>query len=154
MAWDDVKGKYGSGGTIQAGAVKTAHIANVQVTEAKIATGAVTATKLGTGAVTEAKIGAGAVTATKIGSGAVTAVKLDSAALKLSAFTGKNLAGACTLTGAKVGDVVAGVVCITDGDDQAANFETTITVADEIQQSAASNLSTKKYTVLLVKKGA
>jgi hypothetical protein len=154
MAWDDVKGKYGSGGTIQAGAVKTAHIANSQVTEAKIASSAVTAAKIGSSAVTEAKIGSGAVTAAKIGSGAVTAVKLVDAALKLSAFTGKNGAGACTLTGAKVGDVVAGVVCITDGDDQAASFETTITVADEIQQSSASNLSAKKYSVLLIKKGA
>lgn len=154
MAWNDVKSKNGSGGTIQANAVKTAHIAASQVTEAKIASSAVTAAKIGSGAVTEAKIGSGAVTAAKVGASAVTAAKIADAAMKLSAFTGKNGAGACTLAGAKVGDVVAGVVCITDGNDQSTSFEAAITVADQIQQSAVGDLSAKKYSVLLIKKGA
>lgn len=154
MSWDDVKGKYGSGGAIQTGAVKTAHIGAKQVTQAKIADNAVGAGQLANGAVGTTQLGSNAVTSAKVASNAITAAKVADAAMKLSAFTGKNGAGACTLTGAKVGDVVAGVVCITDGDDQAANFETAITVADEIQQSSAGNLGAKKYSVLLLKKGA
>lgn len=66
-------------------------------------------------------------------------------------FTGKNGTGACTLTGALVGDKVAGkIVNATDLTDDTANFETTITVADQIQQSSASNLSAKKFLITLV----
>lgn len=83
---------------------------------------------------------------------AVTGPKLAVGALKYSGFTGKNGAGACTLTGAKVGDKVAGVVNITDGGDASADFEATITVVDQIQQSAVGDLSTKKFAVLLVVK--
>ena len=83
---------------------------------------------------------------------AVTGPKLAVGALKYSGFTGKNLAGACTLTGAKVGDKVTGVVNMTDGGDDSAKFEATITVVDQIQQSAAEDLSTKKFSVLLVVK--
>jgi len=107
---------------------------------------------INTSAVVAAKIASSAVTTAKLNTKAVTGVKLDEAALKFKVFTGKNGAGACTLTGAKVGDKVIGVANITDGSDDAANFETTITVADQIQQSSASNLSAKKFTVLLVVK--
>ena len=67
-------------------------------------------------------------------------------------FTGKNGAGACTLTGAVVGDKVCGhVVNETDVAEVTSSFEGTITVADQIQQSSASDLSAKKFTVVLVK---
>lgn len=70
------------------------------------------------------------------------------------AFAGKNGAGACTLTGAKVGDVVesvTGVVAAKVG-NQAADFEATITVNDQIQQSAVGDLSTYVYLVRLLRK--
>lgn len=54
---------------------------------------------------------------------------------------GRNGAGSLTLTGAKVGDRVAGVYNISTPGNAGASFETEITVADAIQQSSASNLS-------------
>lgn len=71
-------------------------------------------------------------------------------AMKLYAFAGRNGAGAVTLTGAAVGDKVVGVANSTDGANGASSFEATITVANQIQQSSASDLTTKRYTVLLV----
>ena len=72
--------------------------------------------------------------------------------MMLGSFTGKNLAGACTLTGAKVGDKVLGVAGATAGvvGFKASSFESTITVADQIQQTAAADLSSNLYTVLLI----
>ncbi len=107
---------------------------------------------INTGAVVAARIGALAVTTAKINTKAVTGEKLDEAALVQKVFAGRNGAGVCTLTGAKVGDKVIGMVNITDATDDIGNFETTITVADQIQQSDASNLSAKKFAVLLVVK--
>lgn len=94
--------------------------------------------------------GTGALT---IANNAVTGLKLSAAALKYSGFSGVAAAGPCTLTGAKVGDKVVGVVNLTDGGDASADFEATITVVDQIQQGSASDLSLKKYSVLLVVKG-
>lgn len=77
-------------------------------------------------------------------------VLLTSSALRFLAFAGKNGAGACTLTGAKVGDTVAGVVDLAGASaSAAASFETVITVANQIQQTSASNLSAVKYAVIL-----
>lgn len=90
--------------------------------------------------------------AATIGANKVTAAKIDPVALKLAAFAGRNLAGACTLTNTKLGDIVLGVVC-SDGTDGTALFEAVITVADQIQQVSATDLSTKNYSVLLLKKG-
>lgn len=57
---------------------------------------------------------------------------------------GKNGAGALTLTGAKVGDKVRNAMQITDTiGDVTSSFESVITVADQIQQSAATDLSIK-----------
>ena len=64
-------------------------------------------------------------------------------------FTGSNGAGACTLAGARVGDIVVGVINETTPGDAAANFESVITVADQIQQSSASDLSAAKFNVLI-----
>lgn len=69
---------------------------------------------------------------------------------KMRVFTGAAAAGACTLTGAAVGDRVVGCVNGTDLTDDKANFEATITVADQIQQSSASNLSAKKFIVFII----
>lgn len=89
-----------------------------------------------------------------IKNGAVTAVKISSDALVFTAFSGKNGSGACTLNGAKVGDVVAGVVSTTDGGSVAKSFETVITVADHIRQHSSSDYSKNKFSVLLLKQGA
>lgn len=62
---------------------------------------------------------------------------------------GSNGAGACTLVGAKVGDVVASVQDITDHVQHTAAFEAVITVADQIQQSSATDYSAKTIVVQL-----
>jgi hypothetical protein len=54
---------------------------------------------------------------------------------------GRNGAGNLALTGTKVGDRVTAVYNVTTPGNQAASFETVITVADAIQQSDAANLS-------------
>jgi len=58
---------------------------------------------------------------------------------------GNNGAGQITATGFKVGDKVVSAVNLTDGTNDAASFETEITVVDKIVQSSATNLSAKKY---------
>jgi predicted RecA/RadA family phage recombinase len=68
----------------------------------------------------------------------------------LYGFTGKNLAGACTLTGAKAGDLVSGIVNVDGTPVDAAKFETTITVNDQIQQIAAEDLSLVKYMTIIL----
>lgn len=72
--------------------------------------------------------------------------------LRMLTGQGHNLAGAATLTGAKVGDKVVGVSNVTDHVTASASFESTITVADQIQQSAAVDLSAKTIIVVLVAK--
>jgi hypothetical protein len=69
-------------------------------------------------------------------------------------FAGRNLAGACTMAGVKVNDVVLSVTGIAVGDvgDKSALFETAITVADQIQQSSATDLSTHVYIALILRK--
>lgn len=71
--------------------------------------------------------------------------------LKVITVDGKNGAGAVTATGAAVGDTVLAVAGLTSGALGAADasFESTITVADEIQQSSVSNLSANDYLVVL-----
>jgi hypothetical protein len=63
--------------------------------------------------------------------------------------TGHNGAGAATATGAKVGDVVLAVIDLTDGTTITSGFEAAITVADQIQQTSATDYSLKKLLVLL-----
>ena len=62
---------------------------------------------------------------------------------------GKNGTGALSLTGTAVGDRVLGVVNLTDVADAAAKFETTITVDNQIQQTAADDLSAKQCYFLV-----
>jgi hypothetical protein len=87
--------------------------------------------------------------------------------LKVGHFEGVAAAGPCTLTGAAVGDRVlggfksgdasdnltSGEGAVTTRDAFVALFEGTITVADQIQQASASNLSDNKYTVFLLPAG-
>jgi hypothetical protein len=85
---------------------------------------------------------------------AVTAANLRAVfgKLKMISFDGRNGAGACTATGAVIGDLVLAVFGITGGALGAAgaSFQATITVADQIQQSSASNLSANDYVALLL----
>jgi len=76
------------------------------------------------------------------------------ALLKPMSFDGRNGAGACTLTGAAVGDRVIFVTGLTGGSlgNASASFESTITVINQIQQSSASDLSTRDYMALLMAK--
>jgi hypothetical protein len=55
--------------------------------------------------------------------------------------------GPITLAGAQPGDTVAGVIDLTSDADGTATFESTITVAGQIQQIAAS---TDKFVVLVL----
>lgn len=72
--------------------------------------------------------------------------------LKTISFDGRSGAGACTATGAVAGMKVLAVFGLTAGalGNAAASFESTITVADQIQQSSASNLSANDYVAVLL----
>ena len=74
------------------------------------------------------------------------------AGLKTISFDGRSGAGSCTATGAVVGMKVLAVFGLTAGalGNAAASFESTITVADQIQQSSASNLSANDYVAVLL----
>lgn len=73
------------------------------------------------------------------------------ASIDVISFVGKNGAGACTMTGVKAGDVVFSVTGVVAADvgSQGSLFESVITVNDQIQQSSATNLSTKVYSALI-----
>lgn len=72
--------------------------------------------------------------------------------LKFISFDGKNGAGACTATGAVLGDLVLYVFGLTAGalGNASASFESAITVADQIQQSAGGDLSLNDYVAVLL----
>lgn len=98
-------------------------------------------------------LAAGAVTTTKLGAAAVVGTKLGVTGIVSGGFTGSNGTGACTFTGATVGQRVLAVMetTATVGPGVAAAlFETTITIADQIQQSSAANNSAKRYVVILL----
>lgn len=76
-----------------------------------------------------------------------------SASSKVYTFAGVAAAGPITLTGAVKGDVVQSVSGITTVGSAAASFESTITVANQIQQSSASDLSLQTYIVQLQSAG-
>lgn len=85
---------------------------------------------------------------------AITAANLRNvlSGLKFISVDGKNGTGAITATGAVVGDKVLYVAGLTEGalGNASASFEATITVADQVQQSSASNLSANNYLAVLL----
>lgn len=85
---------------------------------------------------------------------AITAANLRNvlSGLKFISVDGKNGTGAITATGAVVGDKVLYVAGLTEGalGNASASFEAAITVADQIQQSSASNLSANNYLAVLL----
>ena len=61
-----------------------------------------------------------------------------------------NGAGACIVPGVNVGDIVLGVYNIKTLGSESSSFQTTVTVASQIQQSSASNLSANEYWFISV----
>lgn len=104
--------------------------------------------------VTTAKLAAAAVTTAKLGPAAAALTKLGLTGIKVLRFDGAATAGSITLTGAAVGDrvlacwgtTVSSGVSVVGGTD----FESVITVVDEIQQSLASDLTGNDYWVILI----
>jgi hypothetical protein len=98
--------------TFNAGAIGTAEIDNLAVTQAKIANLTVTTGKIAALAVTEAKLGPGAVTGDKIGSLAVTQAKIANATVTTSKIAPLAitvaLLGPDAVTKAKIGDEQVG----------------------------------------------
>lgn len=88
-----------------------------------------------------------------IPAGGVTLPKMDLSALKTLRFDGAASAGAITLTGAAVGDRVVSIfgTVVTTGASivGGTDFESVITVANQIQQSATGDLSGNDYVVQL-----
>jgi hypothetical protein len=60
-------------------------------------------------------------------------------------FTAAASAGACVLPSAMVGDRVLAVINIGTGANESPSFETTISKANQIQQTSSSNLSANQY---------
>lgn len=86
---------------------------------------------------------------------ATTGAKLATTAVAGAAsFAGVAAPGPCTLTGATVGQRVLAVFQLDAASGNLATvpalFEATISIADQIQQLSASNLSTHKYAVILL----
>jgi len=77
---------------------------------------------------------------------------LDLQKLSLMAFTGNNGAGACTATGLVVGDRILSVSCTTAAStaDVSSLYETVVTVADQIQQSSATDRSSLEHVALIL----
>ncbi len=92
---------------------------------------------------------AGSVAASQLATDLIVGTKILPAAQKTFVVTGRSGAGACSTgtTGLKVGDKVISVVNLTDATEASADFESTITVADQIQQSSVSNYSAKKFAI-------
>lgn len=76
--------------------------------------------------------------------------------VQMFTFGGRNGAGAITVTGAVVGDVVRQLQAISAGvtGSGAGSFESTISVANQIQQTDGTNLSTVAYIVLLERRSS
>lgn len=159
--------------------VEAADLADGAVTTAKLATGALSAdatglTKMADGflaasagarakmadgflsadATGRAKMADGFIQNAKLAAGTMQTTKLATTGIKVLRFDGVGAAGPCTLTGAVIGDrvlfilgtTVATGVSVVGGTD----FESVITVDDEIQQSLAGDLTGNDYWVVLI----
>ncbi len=89
----------------------------------------------------------------------VTAAQIQASAFAMLNFSGADNdegtgPAACTCTGARVGDVVVSVIGFAPGSGSTTDFESAITVQNQIQQSALSDLSAFGHAVLLLRRGA
>ncbi len=81
-------------------------------------------------------------------------VQLEALAAEHLEFQGLMSSGPCTLLGARMGDTVSSLVgLIGCSGNQAANFESVITVDDQIKQVSSSDLSAKWFRVWLIPVG-
>jgi hypothetical protein len=62
---------------------------------------------------------------------------------------GRATAGGLTLTGALIGDQVEAIANLTTPGDLQSSFETVVTVAGQLQQSTATDLSAKQILFIL-----
>ena len=132
-----------------------AAVAGLQVSGAGLVEdGSIVEAKLDDAAVTEDKIDDAAVTTDKIDDEAVTAAKLDNGFLASYVVSAGNGAGARTMTGAKVGDVVLACVNLSDltNDLAAGDVESTVSEADKLAQ-LQTNHTGDKWLVLVLAKG-
>ena len=103
-----------------------------------------------------ADLAPGSVATAALAAGAVTPAKMSFTGIKQIKVTGHNEAGACTATGAAVGDrVLAMVGAPAAGGDLivpviGTDFEATITVINQIQQASASDLHLDSFLLLLI----
>lgn len=76
------------------------------------------------------------------------------AKLEIISFSGVAEAGACTAVGLNAGDVVLSVTGTVAADvgNQSSSFESVVTVDDQIQQTSASDLSSKVFAALVLRK--
>jgi hypothetical protein len=88
--------------------------------------------------------------ATRFGADAGHRHQLDPSGFKPFYFVGLAAPGAIAAPGANVGDKVVDVESLSDLAGAAASFETTISVANQIQQKDPNDLSKKKFRVLIV----
>lgn len=102
-----------------------------------------------------AAIANGEIANAMVAAGTLTGAKLASNPFVQKAVVGHNGAGACTATGLTVGQRVISVIGFkTDGTgtqvEAKASFEAAVTVADQLQQSSVSDLSTLTYIVTVI----
>lgn len=118
-----------------------------------IGAGSVTTAALAANAVTTAKIASEAVTSAQLGAASVPGTKLSPTGVVAATFNGVAAAGPVTLTGATVGQRVFALwqhdAAALPG-AAAALFESTISVANQIQQTSSSDLHTHLYGVILL----
>jgi len=106
---------------------------------------------LAPGQISTTQLATGAATAAKLATDSVQGIKIDQAnTFRAFHFTGLAAPGAVTATGAKVGDKVLMLTNISDAANGATSYESTITVNDQIQQSDAGDLTTKKFSLILL----
>lgn len=74
---------------------------------------------------------------------------LSEAAVLSVAVSGLNGSGSLSLPGAKVGDVVLNIRNDGSAVNSGGDFEATISVNNQVQQTTAANLSTKTITFIL-----
>ena len=121
-------------------------------TQASVGTAASLATWLDSKAADISKVGGGASAAGSAGLAADAGHRhqLDAAAFKSFYFAGLAAPGAVATAGAKVGDKVVDVESLTDLASGAGSFEATISVAGQLQQTDATDLSKKKFRALVI----
>jgi len=129
------------------GTLLAADLAAASVTTAKIADANVTAAKVASDAVTTAKILDANVTTAKIAAAAVTSAKIAANVYKRRCVTGRNGAGALTVSGAASTDTLESVLDLTAGADITNEFSTVGT--GTLTQTSATDYSSSKLLIVL-----